>query len=151
VRLGKINCIESFIFEGPYVQIFISLLAFSATVRKSSKLTSRISPQERSKTSKQQILIRSKLHWLVHPLYFYAEYLFDSLSAVLRLFFYFYLVDLSPYPLKRRESPPHRTSILVQAFGIINDGTKPPCILVPHGSPHAASTTAFCHHDGAGP
>ena len=34
-------------------------------------------------------------------------------------------------------------TILVRAFGKINDGTKPPCILAPHGGPHAGSTTAF--------
>jgi len=34
-------------------------------------------------------------------------------------------------------------TILIRASGVTDNGTKPPCILAPHGGPHGGSTTAF--------
>ena len=88
-----IICIKSFIFEGPYVRN-VSLFWLFTTVR-NEQLTSRIPPQERSKLSVKHILIRSKLHWLVHPIFYLRWVSFWFSLAILCLFSYFYLVDLS--------------------------------------------------------
>ena len=89
-------CIPTYIWQGPYVWNFISLLAYFCNWKTLSLTYLKNMASRAFKPSTKLILIRSKLHWLVHPIFYlcWASFFWFSLS-ILCLLSYFHLVNLS--------------------------------------------------------
>ena len=105
VHLRNICLYPMYIIQGPYVWIHLSS-GYFRDCKKNEQTYLKNTASRAFKTPTKLILIRSKLHWLVHPIFYLCWVsFFDSLRVTLSF--------LSSRPfyhlIKRRDFPPQRS------------------------------------------
>ena len=104
--LGNIHLYATYIIQGPYVRIHLSS-GYFRDHKKNEQTYLKNTASRAFKTLTKLILIRSKLHWLVHPIFYLCWVSFFWFSSYYSTFTLFFLSSRPFHHLiKRTDSPP---------------------------------------------